>query len=721
MSRPACVYEFGEFRLDPDERLLIRAGQAVALAPKTFDTLVLLVENAGRLVPKDEFIQRLWPGTFVEEVAVAQNVSQLRKALDNGGGGKSLIETVPKRGYRFVAPVTARAKPGLTQLLPSGEPDGPSELISAEPAPKVPPNREPSAAGFAKTHRWRRAGIASSVVAAMILVTVAIGLPQPAPPRVTRITRLTNSQRVDIWGKLVSDGARLYYLERNGGHWNLMETPVTGGAAQPFPGQSRNLRILAISPDNSEFLVARFDRRDGQMPFALMPVVGGAERPLPGVAGGDAAWSPDGATIAFTKGSELWLISRDGSKLRRVASMTDRTLMPAWSPDSGTIRFTIDHDEQNPSLWEVRADGSDLRRVFANSGRTSTECCGVWTPDGRYFLYQAPNAGRTSLWSWRQPRVLFAQRGASFALTNDDFAFTQPVVGKETARVFAFGSPAWRRDLMAVDPKTKKLEPILPEERPFIAAFSGDGDSLFFIENSRLWRSHADGSERRSLGAGLPPALTFAVSPSGEQLAVVAQQSGTPWRIFITAGSGGAAAEATSMEGNFTEPDWAPDGASLVATRDEAKNPAGPSEGIYRIDLATHGASKLPGSQGLRSARWSPDGRRVVALTSDQRRVMLFDVHTSAWTEIANGNLASDPHWSADGQWIYFQDLLAEGQPIYRLRLRDSHKEIAFSFDEQLRADAMRCGLVGMTRDGRFIVTVDRSGADIYALDLNLP
>jgi len=720
MSQPAHVYEFGDFRLDPDERLLLRSGKPIALAPKVFDTLVLLVENAGRLISKDEFIQRLWPGTFVEEVAVAQNVSQLRKALDNGGGGKSLIETVPKRGYRFVAPVTARAKPGLPQAKPLVAPGVPLEPFERVRAPEVIPSPEPGLENSARSRRWRTAGIVSAVAAALILVTVAIGIPQPAAPRVTRITRLTNSQRVDIWGKLVSDGARLYYLERYGGHWNLMETPVTGGVAQPFPGQSRNLRILAISPDNSEFLVAHFDRRDGQMQFSLMPAIGGAERPLAGATGGDAAWSPDGATIAFTKGAELWLMNRDGSRLRRIASMMDRTLMPAWSPDSSTIRFTIDHDEQNPSLWEVRADGSNLRRVFANTERTSTECCGVWTPDGHYFLFQAPNAGRTSLWSWRQPRM-FAQRTASFPLTNDDFAFAQPFVGKDAARVFAFGSPAWRRDLMVVDPRTKKLAPILPEVRPFVAAFSGDGSSLFFIENGRLWRSRPDGNERRALGSGLPPALALALSPNGEQVAVVAQQVGMPWRIFVTAASGGVATEATSMDGNFTEPDWAPDGASLIATRDDAKNPAGPSEGIYRIDLAAHGAIKLPGSQGLRSPRLSPDGRRVIALTSDQRHVMEFNTRTSAWSEIAGGNLASDPHWSSDGESVYFQDLLAEGQPIYRLRLRDLHREIAFNFDEQLRADAMRCGLVGMTRDGRFIVTVDRSGADIYALDLNLP
>src|SRR5215469_6979835 len=93
------IYEFGPYRLDPDERLLLRAGRPVALTPKAFDTLVALVENSGHLVKKDDLMKRVWPGTFVEEVNLAQNVSALRRALHTNG--EQYIETVPKLGYRL--------------------------------------------------------------------------------------------------------------------------------------------------------------------------------------------------------------------------------------------------------------------------------------------------------------------------------------------------------------------------------------------------------------------------------------------------------------------------------------------------------------------------------------------------------------------------------------------------------------------------------------------
>src|SRR5579864_2571132 len=101
------IYEFGDWRLDPDEHLLLRQGNPVPLTPKVFQTLVILVENAGRLVPKDEFMRRLWPDAFVEEAALAQNISLLRKTLATSAINGAAIETVPKRGYRLLAAVRA--------------------------------------------------------------------------------------------------------------------------------------------------------------------------------------------------------------------------------------------------------------------------------------------------------------------------------------------------------------------------------------------------------------------------------------------------------------------------------------------------------------------------------------------------------------------------------------------------------------------------------------
>src|SRR6202008_5041615 len=99
------IYTFGPFRLDTDERLLLLDGEQVSLADKAFEALVMLVENAGHLLGKDDLMGRLWPDTFVEEANLAKHVSLLRKVLSEATNGQEFIETVPKRGYRFVASV----------------------------------------------------------------------------------------------------------------------------------------------------------------------------------------------------------------------------------------------------------------------------------------------------------------------------------------------------------------------------------------------------------------------------------------------------------------------------------------------------------------------------------------------------------------------------------------------------------------------------------------
>ena len=124
------AYEFGRFRLDPAERSLLRQNEPVALTPKVFDTLVYLVENAGCLVTKDEFLKRVWADAFVEEATLAQSISQLRKAL----GDTDLIETVPKKGYRFLGKVrTVEASPqAVTSSPTSVESGGKSQVADVD-------------------------------------------------------------------------------------------------------------------------------------------------------------------------------------------------------------------------------------------------------------------------------------------------------------------------------------------------------------------------------------------------------------------------------------------------------------------------------------------------------------------------------------------------------------------------------------------------------------
>jgi DNA-binding winged helix-turn-helix (wHTH) protein len=132
------IYEFGDFRLEVSERRLLRDDDPLSLAPKVFDTLVLLVKNSGHLVEKDQLLKELWPDTYVEEVNLSVNISALRKVLGETEEGKSYIETVPKRGYRFTAAVTAVAPTNESLIVEAYVP-----TVTGEMEPSLVPVKKP--------------------------------------------------------------------------------------------------------------------------------------------------------------------------------------------------------------------------------------------------------------------------------------------------------------------------------------------------------------------------------------------------------------------------------------------------------------------------------------------------------------------------------------------------------------------------------------------------
>src|ERR1700746_2948737 len=115
------LYEFGPFHIDTAERLLYRGEELIPLTPKAIDTLLVLIANRGRVVEKDELMKIVWPDTFVEEGALARNVSALRKALGEDNENSQYIVTIPKRGYRFVAPVKDLSPAAPAQVDHSGK------------------------------------------------------------------------------------------------------------------------------------------------------------------------------------------------------------------------------------------------------------------------------------------------------------------------------------------------------------------------------------------------------------------------------------------------------------------------------------------------------------------------------------------------------------------------------------------------------------------------
>src|SRR5687768_1951111 len=118
-SQQNQLYEFGPYVMDARSRILLKDGTTVRLTPKAFDTLLVLVQHASQVVEKEQLLREVWPDIFVEEGSLSHNIHGLRKALGDDSSEPRYIETIPKRGYRFVAPVKI-SQPETAQIGFSG-------------------------------------------------------------------------------------------------------------------------------------------------------------------------------------------------------------------------------------------------------------------------------------------------------------------------------------------------------------------------------------------------------------------------------------------------------------------------------------------------------------------------------------------------------------------------------------------------------------------------
>jgi Tol biopolymer transport system component len=213
-----------------------------------------------------------------------------------------------------------------------------------------------------------------------------------------------------------------------------------------------------------------------------------------------ASWSPDGRQIAYARRTDLYRANGDGTdsrKLTGVAGMVDD--VPRWSPDGSVLRFTIfEPKTTTPSLWEVSADGSNLHPLLPGWNKPPQECCGKWTPDGKYFLFSSTRNNVTNVWAIREKRKIFHKYTRQpTLLTSGPMSFSEPVPSKDGQRLFVLGEKP-RGELVRYDAKSRQFVPYLSGISVEDVSFSRDGAWVAYVAypEGTLWRSKVDGSER---------------------------------------------------------------------------------------------------------------------------------------------------------------------------------------------------------------------------------
>ncbi|HEU5458094.1 MAG TPA: CadC family transcriptional regulator, partial [Terracidiphilus sp.] len=227
-----------------------------------------------------------------------------------------------------------------------------------------------------------------------------------------------------------------------------------------------------------------------------------------------------------------------------------------------------------------------------------------------------------------------------------------------------------------------------------------------------------DGTEHIELSNNSMRIFTMKWSPDDRRLAVMAEESGKPWKIYLVDADGGKMTPILNEDRNEADPSWTPDGQSIVFGRLPERMDSGNPKAIYILNLATHQVAQVPGSVGLFSPRLSPDGRYIAAMPLDQHSLRLFDRSTARWTLLTTHSVG-DPTWSHDGHFLYFQDFIEIDKPIYRIPVPSGNAERLATIQNLRPFVTTDYRLIGLAPGDLPVVTARTPVVNLYQVDLN--
>jgi eukaryotic-like serine/threonine-protein kinase len=579
--------------------------------------------------------------------------------------------------------------------------------------------RAPAAAVTKTARHWRWLGFAALTLAGLIALGFVMR-PALLPPRVVSSLQVTTDGQEKSGA--ATDGARLYFSESG----QIFQVSTAGGEIVPIHESVDDIFPVDISRDRSRLLVLNKSFvPEGNAAWTL-PVLGGAARRLGNVVATDASWSADGDRLAYTSNKDLYIASADGLEPRRLVTADGTASWPRWSPDASRLRFTV-NGPNGSAIWEIAADGSHLHPLLTGWNKPPAECCGSWTSDGRYFVFQSSRGGVADIWAMREAGSLFRRVDHQpVQLTSGPTSTFAPLPGTDGNQIFVRTIQP-RGQLVRFDAKSGEYDPLFPGAPPGIQGtgvdFSRDGKWIAYMSypDGSLWRSRPDGSERSQLT--YPPLLAYMPrwSPDGSRIAFMGQMPGKPWQLYIVSAQGGSPQQLIPDQRDQADPTWSPDGNSLafggqaVSGKDAARVNA-----VRLLDLRTRSVTVVPGSEGLWSPRWAPAGGRLAAMSNDGNELFLYDFNTHAWSKLATASIGY-PTWSHNGDSIFFLNHLAGGDQVFRVSVATRKLEEVTDLKNFHGAPFLIGYWFGLAPDDSPLLIRDAGIWDFHALSLTLP
>ncbi|HYI94451.1 MAG TPA: winged helix-turn-helix domain-containing protein [Bryobacteraceae bacterium] len=666
-----ALFKFGSFALDPVAKVLFRDGEPVHLTRKSVETLLVLVENSGRVLTKEEIMSAVWGDRVVDEANLAQNIAVVRKALGASKGSPAHIETFPGRGYRLEGPVTSTIEERIPDI-------GTKMLNEAPISPAVIPDLPSNAPSIGK-----RNSVLIPVALGFIGVLAGVAFlwnrsATTAPPddtafRVMPATRMPGKEYQPV---LTRDGKRIAFLsaedglappsvwvqDSEGGGSRQLTKTASHHSSPVWSPDGIEVAFLRVQPSSTEIVISSSDG-SAQRVVAQMPgaTYGFDHRMLDWAPGGQ--WLAVSHALAPGASLALYLIHAKSGE-RRSLTVPGTGVVgdvdPRFSPDGSTVSFVRLIHRSQQEIFTVQVKSGHTKRLTNLGKRISGH---DWTRDGKSLVFASDRRGDFRLW---RLKLNGNDEGRSAAALPIYSEFPLQLSTARAADALVYSSLHQDRNIWRFDLKTLTWKrTIASSGQDASPQYSPSGDRICFRSDrsgeEQLWVSNADGSNGLQVTRSSNRPSVGRWSPDGSSIVFNSPQTG---EVYIATKSTDNTWSVRNIRVQGIHPVFSPDGGSIYA--------GGPSA-IVRFDVRGGSVEQIVQTKGEALAL-SRDGRylyfvrepndtalwRVELGKSTPTRVLdgLVPGCTSCWALVENGVyfLGSDKQ-SFDRQMLFFHDL----------------------------------------------------------------
>ena len=697
------VYGFGDFVLYADGPLLLRDGVRVPVTPRVLNVLLVLVENAGRVVTKETLLNRVWSDSFVEEGNLNRTVSRLRKTLGDTPDDNRFVETVPRVGYRFVAEVR------LADSL-------------ADPRPPLAQISSPAtAAERSLLTKWPIAAAAFSLIV-IGLVTVWLYLPrgkqaegaETKPPKHTPI-RLTNNPTREERPAFTTDG-RIRFVRWVGdrpanfvmnadGSDVRQDTTISGirtgswspdgrkvvfykdgdesGALYLADGDGSNEIKLPFMAGNMEWaadgskLVYQFGPNDSEI--FIYTLASNAVTDLiinPGF-DSDPSFSPDGKSVLFVSdrdgNAEIYIKDLYESTPRRLTNHPAHDEFPTFSPDGTQIVFNSNREDENFDVYLMNVDGTGLKRL--TTWKSDEEIRpGCWSPDGTKIAIASTKDGKPNVYVMEvepfSPAAILEDAAKDFVSATyspDGMSLIYVSRAEDKSGELFIRDLDKREDRFLLGSESSDMSPRVAPDGGSIAL------QTRINGNAEVCLISIAGGDLRNLTDSPTRDADPAWSPDGSRIAFVSNRDGNYdiFNLYIMNADGSNQHRIYFSNAVSHHPSWSPDGVWITFSNDKEDGRSGNFE-IFAIQPETVN----PERRLTRRPRYdiqpvfSPDGKRIAftSNTDGNMEIYLMNADGSGLIRVTRDRGDdSSPSWSPDGKTIIFSSNRSGRYAIYEV------------------------------------------------------